>query len=158
MLPQLPAAGVAIKRFVLPFILVLDLSGCASLSSRSPYVGRPIAEAVRVLGPPDSVADYQSGGRYFGWSISDVRVQAGDSDNPANWLDPMTRANAPSHLAEDQRIALPDYNVSPPFRPWLCSLTLVAEWDSRTKAWIARKAIRRGASKGGHCGMRAVAE
>ena len=74
----------------------------------SAYVGRPIVEAVRALGPPDSVADYQSGGRYFGWSTSDVRVQFGDGDNPANWLEPMTRVSAPEKLDEEKLVPLPD--------------------------------------------------
>ena len=54
--------------------------------------------------------------------------------------------------------SLPDYVVAPEFRPSPCSLTLVAEWDPRAGAWIARRAIRRGAGRGGHCGMRAAAE
>jgi hypothetical protein len=55
-------------------------------------------------------------------------------------------------------VTLPDYVVEPEFRPSLCSLTLVAEWDARAGAWIARKVIRRGAGRGGYCGMRIVEE
>ena len=146
------------KPVVFPVALGLALAGCASLQSRSPFVGRPIADVVRELGPPDSVADYESGGRYFGWSTSDVRVKFGDADNPANWLEPMTRTNAPDDLDTEKLTSLPDYIVSPPFRPWPCSLTLVADWDAQAKAWIARKAVRRGAGRGGHCGARVVAE
>ena len=129
------------------------LAGCASFGG-GPYVGRPIADVVRELGPPETIADYQSGGRYFSWSTSDVRVQFGEAENPANWLEPMTRVSAPEDVEEVTR--LPDYIVSPPFRPRICTFTLVAEWDAAAKAWIARKAIRKGAGRGGRCGLRVV--
>ena len=132
------------------------LAGCASIQPSSPYLGRPIAEVVGELGPPETIADYQSGGRHFSWSTSDVRVQFGEAANPANWLEPMTRADAPGNLEEIA--TLPDYIVSPRFRPGPCSFTLIAEWDVAAKAWIARKAIRKDAGRGGHCGLRVVEE
>ena len=115
-------------------------------------------DVVHELGPPDRIADYQSGGRYFSWSTSDVRILSAGADNPANWLEPMTRTTAPEKLGTETLVSLPDYIVSPEFRPGPCSLTLVAEWDTAAKAWIARKAIRRGAGEGGYCGLRVVTE
>ena len=141
-----------------PLGALLALAGCASLNEPGPYAGRAMADVVRELGPPDSIADYQSGGRYFSWSTSDVRIVSEEADNPANWREPMTRTNAPQTLDEEKLISLPDYIVSPEFRPSICTLTLVAEWDAGRSAWIARRAIRGGPGPGGRCGMRVVAE
>ena len=96
------------KRITFPIVLGFSLAGCASMQEGGSYVGRPIAEVVQELGPPDSIADYQSGGRYFSWTISDVRVQFDDAANPANWLEPMTRMNAPDKLDDDKLVSLPD--------------------------------------------------
>ena len=142
------------KRSVFAIAVSLAVAGCASLPPSSPYVGRPIVEAVRALGPPDSVADYQSGGRYFGWSTSDVRLLSSGADNPASWLEPINRTDDRAELDMEQLAALPDYVVAPEFQPSPCSLTLVAEWDTGAATWIARRAIRRSAGRGGSCGMR----
>ena len=141
-----------------PLGALLALAGCASLNESGPYAGRSIADVVGELGPPDSIADYHSGERHFGWSTSDVSVHYGEPDIPANWLEPRTRTNAPADLDAEKLTALPDYIVTPDFRPPPCSLTLVAEWDTRASAWIARRAIRRGAGPGGRCGMREAVE
>src|SRR4051794_39203608 len=85
------------------------LGGCAAIGTSGPYVGRPIADAVRDLGPPHQVTDYQQGGRYFSWGTSDFIVMDRGADNPANWqtlgkrLDPVG---------------------GPKFAPSSCSLTL----------------------------------
>ena len=134
------------------------LGGCASLHQPGPYAGRSIAAVVGELGPPDSIADYQSGGRYFSWSTSDVRILSEDADNPANWLEPMTRMSAPADPDAETLVALPNYIVEPEFEPPPCSLTLVAEWDARVRAWVARRTIRGGPGPGGRCGMRVAAE
>lgn len=135
------------------------LAGCASVGTQpGSFVGRPIAEAVRELGPPSSVQDYQDKGRYFGWGLSDLRFDDARADNPAHWLDPITRTNAPETLDEAKLVSLPDYIVSPPFRASPCTLTLVADWDERAKKWVARRQIRKGASAGGHCGPRSPHE
>ena len=51
------------KRLALFVAAAAALAGCASLQPSSPYLGRPIAEAVRELGAPEAIADYQGGGR-----------------------------------------------------------------------------------------------
>ena len=137
-------------------VLAGAVAGCATAASHGGFVGRPVAEAVRELGPPSSVQDYQARGRYFSWGLSDMRLDDFHADNPANWLDPMTRINAPEKLDEAKLLSLPDYIVGAPFRSSSCALTLVAAWDDGTKAWVARREIRKGPPADGHCGPRVV--
>ena len=135
------------------------VSACATVGSSGGYIGRPIAEVVQQLGPPHSVADYQGVGRYFTWGTSDMIIMGEGADNEANWLTPFTRIDrgpGPEELEAYQ--GLPPWIASPPFKPDPCSLTLVAQWDGARRAWIARKAIRKDAGKGGRCGLRIVEE
>lgn len=141
------------KRLALFAAAGAALTGCASLQPSSPYVGRPIAGAVRELGSPETIADDPSGRRYFSWSTSDVIIADNGADNPAHWLRPMAGSGGTERVDAKGFLTVP-HAIVPPFRPRPCTFTLVAEWEAAAKAWIARKAIRGGAGEGGHCGMR----
>lgn len=135
--------------------VLLSLTGCATLGSGESRVGRPVAEAIPALGPPMAVADYHRIGRYFTFSLVHRMVIDEDAGNPANWTEPTTRLNASPPAIEEARYeVLPSVIFSPPYKPPPCTLTLIAQWSERRRAWVVKREIRRGAAPGGRCGIR----
>ena len=135
------------------FLALLAVAACATGRAAGPYVGKPVAEAVALLGPPVSVADYQGKGRFFTFSRSDAQVVMEGAEDPANWTQPATRLTAsPPAIGDERYQALPPLIASRSYRPDACTLTLVAEWDEDRRAWVAKRVIPRGAPPSGRCG------
>ena len=116
--------------------VAFGLTACVSPITRE-YAGRPMAEVIGHLGPPDNIFDGEDGQRSFQWSTTDVIVSSAPEGgySEAYWT---------------QNAAVGDGASSGRY----CTITVVARWDAAGNGWIVTKAFGPFAPPQGSCGMR----